>query len=131
MKLQALVGGTAEIIGAEASVRDAVAHMADQEVDCLAVADGRALVGIFTERDLLEAIADRVDLDKTPVAEYMAEAPDVVAPTVSVTEAAAWLMQTGYRHLPVMDEGELLGIVGVRDLLWALLPELDEESEDR
>jgi CBS domain-containing protein len=104
--------------------------MADQEVDCLAVASGRELVGIFTERDLVEAIADRVDLDTTPVTEYMAEAPDVVAPSVSVTEAATWLMQTGYRHLPVMEEGELLGIVGVRDLLWALLPELDEVSED-
>lgn len=131
MKLQALVGGTAEIIGAEASLRDAVAHMADQEVDCLAVADGRELVGIFTERDLLEANADGVDLDTTPVARYMAEAPDVMAPDVSVTEAATWLMQTGYRHLPVMDQGELLGIVAVRDLLWALLPELDGVSEDR
>lgn len=131
MKLQALVGGTAEIIGAEASLRDAVAHMAAQEVDCLAVADGRKLVGIFTERDLLEAVADKADLDAKPVAAYMAEAPDVMAPSVSVAEAATWLMQTGYRHLPVMDEGELLGIVGVRDLLWALLPELDEVSEDR
>jgi len=104
--------------------------MAAEEVDCLAVASGRELVGIFTERDLLVANADQADLDTTTVAAYMAEAPDVMAPSVSVTEAATWLMQTGYRHLPVMDDGELLGIVAVRDLLWALLPELDGASED-
>lgn len=129
MRLQALVGGSAEIIGAEASLRDAVAHMAAQEVDCLAVADGRELVGIFTERDLVEAVASGADLNKATVAGHMAAAPDTFAPSVPVTEAAAWLMQTGYRHLPVMDDGELLGIVGVRDLLWALLPEAAEDSD--
>lgn len=130
MRLQALVGGSTEIVGAEASLRDAIAHMADQEVDCLAVADGRSLVGIFTERDVVEAVARGADLDSTTVSSFMAEAPDVFAPSVSVPEAASWLLQTGYRHLPVMDDGELLGIVDVRDLLWALLPDEAEPLED-
>ena len=130
MRLQALVGGTTEIIGAEASLRDAIDHMAAQEVDCLAVVDGRELAGIFTERDVVEAMAKGADLDASSVSEFMAEAPDVFAPSVPVAEAASWLLQTGYRHLPVMEEGELLGVVGVRDLLWALLPGEDAESED-
>ena len=130
MRLQALVGGTAEIIGTEVSLRDAIRHMADQEVDYLAVADGRELVGIFTERDVLAATAAGADLDDATVAAYMAEAPDTFSPSVTVPEAASWLLQTGYRHLPGMEPGELLGVVSIRDLLWALLPDEAEESQD-
>lgn len=85
------------------------------------VIDGPALVGIITERDILRGIADDVDLDSALVADFMTPSPDTFAPTVDVEEAAAWLLETGYRHLPVMRDGELLGIASIRDLLWAMV----------
>jgi CBS domain-containing protein len=53
----------------------------------------------------------------------MADAPDTFSPDVEVEEAARWLLEVGYRHMPVMEAGELLGIVSIRDILWAIVGE--------
>jgi CBS domain-containing protein len=120
MRLHALVGGTTEIIGPEGTLSDAAESMSDNEVDYVVVIDNRELVGILTERDLVVAIAEGVDLGAALVEEWMSEAPDTFKPDVTVREGAAWLLETGYRHLPVMAEEELLGVVTIRDLMWAL-----------
>ena len=123
MRLHALVGGTTEIIGPEGTMADAAESMADQEVDYVVVIDNRELVGILTERDLVLAVADGADLGAALVEEWMSEAPDTFKPDVTVHEAVAWLLETGYRHLPVMAEADLLGVVTIRDLMWALTQE--------
>lgn len=123
MRLEALVGGTTEIIGPEGTLLDAAQSMADQEVDYVIVIDNRELVGILTERDLVLAVAEGTDLGAALVEEWMSEAPDTFTPDVSVNEAVEWLLETGYRHLPVMADGELLGVVTIRDLMWALTQE--------
>lgn len=119
MQLSALVSGKAEVIGSEVSIAEAAARMVDQTVDALAVVSDRSVVGLFTQHDLTEAVAEGADYDE-PVVDWMTEAPDTFPPDMSVDEAVAWLLETGYRHLPVMAEGELLGIVGIRDLMWSL-----------
>ena len=123
MRLHALVGGSTEIIGPEGTLSDAAESMADQEVDYVVVIDNRELVGILTERDLVLAVAEGADIGAALVEEWMSEAPDTFSPDVTVTEAVAWLLETGYRHLPVVAEGELLGVVTIRDLMWALTQE--------
>ena len=120
MRLHALVGGTTEIIGPEGTLSDAAESMADQEVDYVVVIDNRELVGILTERDLVLAVSEGADLGAALVAEWMRESADTFKPDVTVNEAVAWLLETGYRHLPVMAEEELLGVVTIRDLMWAL-----------
>ncbi|MDQ3783047.1 MAG: CBS domain-containing protein [Actinomycetota bacterium] len=120
MQLAGLVSGAAEVIGAEATLLDASTRMIDRSVDALAVVDGRSLVGVFTEHDLVEAVADDADLHAETVADWMTESPDTFTPDTTIDDAAAWLMETGYRHLPVVGDGELLGIVTIRDLMWAL-----------
>jgi len=119
MRLHTLVGGSTEIIGPELTLADAAESMADQEVDYVAVIDNRDLVGILTEHDIVLAIAEGVDPDEALVSEWMSEAPDTFAPDVTIQEGVAWLLETGYRHLPVMADGELLGVVTIRDLMWA------------
>ena len=121
MQLHALVGGAAEVIGAEATVGEAAERMMDRTVGCLAVVDGREIVGIITEHDVVRAIAEQADPEQTLVTEAMTESPDTVPANLSVREAATWLLETGYRHLPVMDGGELLGVVSIKDVLWALV----------
>jgi CBS domain-containing protein len=120
MKLSALVSGSAEVIGSEATLVDAAERMIERSVDALAVVSGREVAGLFTEHDLAESVAAGADLEHETVADWMTEAPDTFPPDMSVDEAVAWLMETGYRHLPVMGDDDLMGIVGIRDLVRAL-----------
>ena len=120
MQIGALVGGAAEVVGPEATLAEVADRMVERQVDCLAVVDGRRLVGIITEHDVVVAVGEGVDTEDEIVSAWMSEAPDTFGPDVSVQEATEWLMQTGYRPLPVMAGGELLGVVGIRDLLWAM-----------
>jgi CBS domain-containing protein len=123
MQLSALVSGTAELIGSEATLAEAAERMIEQSVDALAVVSDRSVVGLFTEHDLAVAVADGAEIEEESIEEWMTESPDTFSPDTSVDEAVAWLLETGYRHMPVMAEGELLGIVGIRDLMWALAQE--------
>jgi len=121
MKLGSLVGGKAMVIGVEATVADAAEALIGDDLGSLGVVDGRNLVGIFTERDVVRAVSDGVDPEEATVAEWMSDAPDTFSPEVEVEEAARWLLEVGYRHMPVMDGGELHGIVSIRDILWAII----------
>lgn len=120
MKLGALVGGTATVIGSEANVADAAEALIADAVGGLAVVADRNLIGIITERDVVRCIATGADAEGEAVADWMSDAPDTFSPDVDVEEAAAWLLEVGYRHMPVMEGGEILGIVSIRDILWAL-----------
>lgn len=120
MRLAALVGGEAEIVGPEATLSDVARVMEERQVGAVAVVDRSDLVGICTDRDLAMAIGRGCGPDDA-VSTCMTVAPDVADPNVPVSEAAAWMLETGYRHLPVMADDELLGIIDVRDLLWALI----------
>ena len=121
MNLETLVGGGAEVVGPEATLKEVAQSMVKSGVGSVGVVDGHELVGILTERDILRAVADEVNLDAELAESFMTPAPDTFAPDVDVEEAASWLIETGYRHLPVMRDGELLGIASIRDLLWAMV----------
>jgi CBS domain-containing protein len=80
-----------------------------------------ALVGLVTERDIRRVVAEGMSIT-TPVSAVMSGDPDTFNPDLDVWDAAAWITESGYRHLPVMDdEGTLLGVVSIRDLLKALV----------
>lgn len=119
MRLHALVGDSTEIMGPEGTLSDAAESMADNDVDYVIIIDNREMAGILTERDVVLAVAEGVDLGAALVEEWMSEAPDTVNPDVTVAEAVSWLLETGYRHLPVVADGELLGVVTIRDLMFA------------
>ena len=121
MELGALVGGRAEVIGSEATIEEAAAAMVEAGIDALAVISGRNLAGIITERDLIRVIGEDADPTEELVEDWMTESPDTFTPDVDVTEAAAWMLETGYRHMPVMDDGELAGIASIRDVLWVMV----------
>jgi len=121
MKLGSLVGGSATVIGREATVAEAAEALMNDGVGSLAVVEGRLLVGIITERDVVRAVSEGADPEEEVVADWMSDAPDTFGPDVEVREAAAWLLEMGYRHMPVMQDGELLGIVSIRDILWAII----------
>ena len=121
MKLGALVGGSATVIGPEATVADAAEILIESGVGSLGVVEDRGLIGIITERDVVRAVSDGADPEDEAVRDWMSDAPDTFSPDVDCEEAAAWLLEVGYRHMPVMDDGELLGIVSIRDILWSII----------
>ena len=96
--------------------------MAGSDHGSIAVVDGRDLIGLVTERDIRRAVAERLDLEETPVTEIMGAEPDTFDSDLDVWDAAAWIAGSGYRHLPVVDDnGSLLGVVSISGLLKALV----------
>lgn len=83
------------------------------------VVDGE-LIGILTERDVLMAAATGVEFDVAVVGNHMTRYPDVFAPDVDVEQVAEWLLETGYRHVPVVGD-ELTAILSIRDILAAIV----------
>lgn len=125
VRIAALVGDRAHIVGPETPVAAVAEVMFSEAISAVAVVDRTGIVGICTDRDLARALAAGRD-GTDPVVDVMTAAPDMVSPDVTVADAATWLLETGYRHLPVVEDGELLGIVDVRDVLWALVPKSDD-----
>ena len=112
---------TAEVYATspDASVADAAAAMVQGRFGSATVLLGSTLVGIFTERDVLRAAANGGDLSATPVQEWMTDNPVTASPDEDSEDAAETMLAGGFRHLPVVDGGQLVGIVSLRDLLSA------------
>ena len=101
----------------EESLVDAAMRMRDHGVGSLAVVDGEDLLGILTERDLLWAVADGAPPNVARVAAYMSTNPVVASPETDVVAASRMMVEHDIRHLPVVADGRLLGMVSARDLL--------------
>ena len=120
MQIRSLVGESAQVCGPETSLQQAAAAMIRESTGSLGVVDDGKLAGIITERDVLRAAAEGVEPGVATVADWMTSEPDTVGPDIPVDEVAEWMLAAGYRHLPVMEEGKLLGVTSIKDVLWAL-----------
>lgn len=120
MTVRELIGGDVVWVGPEVTLLEAAKVMKSNEIGSLAVGQDDALEGIFTERDLLDACADETDLETAEVGDWMTAYPDSFNPEVSVEQAASWMTVAGYRHLPVVDGTEVIGVLSIKDILWAL-----------
>jgi CBS domain-containing protein len=103
----------------DSTVSDAARVMVRGGFGSVVVVQGRLLLGILTERDVLRAAADEDDLRASRVDRWMTPDPDTALPDLDTEEAAALMLSRGYRHLPVEADGELLGMVSLRDVLSA------------
>ena len=105
-------------IGADASVLEAVQQMVEANVGSLLVADGDGVAGIVTERDYLRRVVVEGRTEKeTSVREIMTSPLVVVTPDTSVDECMALMTDRRIRHLPVVDDGEVVGIVSIGDVV--------------
>ena len=98
------------------TVGEAVALMAQHRVGSMLVMEGAALAGIFTERDTVRAISQSHDAPSHEVSSWMTREPMTVSPEESVETALQTMLDRGFRHLPVVEGGEVIGIVSIRDL---------------
>jgi CBS domain-containing protein len=101
-------------------LRDAATRMAERSVGAAVVVDGERLVGILTERDVLRAVAADRDAGAT-VDDCMTKHPEVVEPSDTTDHAAVLMIHGGFRHLPVVEGGRVVGIVSIRDLMRVTL----------
>ncbi len=112
-----LMSSPAVTCPADAPLAEATALMDGRQIGSVVVTDRQAVVGILTERDLLRASAGRADPRTDPVRRWMTADPDVLRLDDEVGEAWSGLTHHHYRHLPVVDHGDLVGVVSIRDLL--------------
>jgi CBS domain-containing protein len=105
-------------IDADASVHEAVERMVEANVGSLLVTDGGRIEGIVTERDYLRrvAIEGRPDADTT-VREIMTSPLIVVSPQTGIDECMALMTERRIRHLPVVEGGEVIGLVSIGDVV--------------
>ncbi len=104
-------------VGSDATIADAASAMMGITVGsaCVVDADG-GLTGIITERDVLRAAASGRDLSGEVVRDWMTADPIVVGPDEPPSQVATTMRERGFRHVPVVDGDELIGIVSMRDL---------------
>jgi CBS domain-containing protein len=104
----------------DATLADAARRMSSRGIGAVVVLEGERLVGILTERDVLKAVASGLR-EEARVSEWMTRHPETVASDDTTDHAAALMIHGGFRHLPVVDEDEVLGIVSIRDLMRVAL----------
>jgi CBS domain-containing protein len=99
---------------------EVAAQMVAREVGAVLVLNGSALAGILTERDVLRAVARGIREDAV-VSDWMTADPETIEPDETTDHAATLMMHGGFRHLPVVERGEVVGIVSIRDLMRLVL----------
>ncbi len=111
-------GGRVLSVDAGASVFEAVQEMVEANVGSLLVTDGGDIVGIVTERDYLRRVTLEGRTDReTPVGEIMSSPLVVVTRETEIDECMAIMTDRRIRHLPVVEDGEVVGVVSIGDLV--------------
>src|SRR5215210_1481410 len=95
-------------------------RMVAKDVGAVLVYEDGRLCGILTERDVLRAVADGID-DGTLVCDRMTANPETLDADDTTEHAAVLMIHSGFRHLPVMEAGEVVGVLSIRDLMRIVL----------
>jgi CBS domain-containing protein len=101
-------------------ITEVAQRMVERNIGAVLVLDGGRLVGIMTERDLLRAVARGLH-GEAVVAEYMTKDPETIDPEDATQHAAVLMIHGGFRHLPVVEGGDVVGILSIRDLMQVAL----------
>jgi len=123
-------GATVQTVSQDATVRDVLALLAEHNIGALVVtADGQAVAGIVSERDIVRCLHQSADAMDEPVSSIMT--PDVATsePTASVDELMRLMTDRRIRHVPVVSAGRLAGIVSIGDVVKSRIRELEFERE--
>jgi CBS domain-containing protein len=103
-------------VSTDATLAEAARAMDERGVGAVVVLDGDVIAAILTERDVLRAVAAGQD-GSAPVTEWMTRHPDTIEPTDTTDHAASLMIHGGFRHLPVVEDGAVVGILSIRDLM--------------
>jgi CBS domain-containing protein len=107
-------------VAADATLGEAAAAMAERGVGAVVVLEGDAIAAILTERDVMKAVAAGQD-GSAPVTDWMTRHPDTIEPGDTTDHAASLMIHGGFRHLPVLEDKTVVGMVSIRDLMKVAL----------
>lgn len=119
-----LLKGEPLVVDEDTSVREALSLLQREKKGCVLITgSGEELVGIFTERDcVLKVVSTYCEgTSERPVKDFMTVKPVTVAPDAPVAYALNLMSHGGFRHLPVVADGVILGLVNVKDLVDAVV----------
>ncbi len=103
-----------------AQVTEVAKRMVAKDVGAVLVFEEGAICGILTERDVLRAVADGID-DATLVRDRMTANPETLDADDTMEHAAVLMIHGGFRHLPVVEQGVVVGVLSIRDLMRVVL----------
>jgi CBS domain-containing protein len=110
-------------VGPDDRLGEAAQRMVARGVGAVLVMEGDRLAGILTERDLLKAVAGGLS-DDARVRDWMTRHPETIEASDATDHAAALMIHGGFRHLPVVEEGAVAGIISIRDLMRVALQDM-------
>ncbi len=123
-------GGELISIQPDASVLDAIKLMAEKGIGSLVVTEGDVLKGIVTERDYARKVIIKGRAsDSTAIAEIMTTDVVTTSGDQTVKQCMAIMTELKCRHLPVVDDGHLVGMISIGDLVQAIIADQQEEIE--
>jgi CBS domain-containing protein len=103
------------------TIGEAAQKMTERGVGAVVVSDFGRMIGIFTERDVMRAVAGRVHSSEARVREWMTPDPVTMREDASVEDAGNTMIERGFRHIPVVSDDRAVGIVSIRDVAeWRL-----------
>jgi CBS domain-containing protein len=108
------------VVSPSANLIEASREMSTRRVGSVLVMDEGSLLGIFTERDILRALSSSSSADAARVSRvdrWMTGEPTTTDPDVTVGAALDVMLSNGFRHLPVVEHGTVVGVVSMRDLV--------------
>ncbi|KQX75116.1 CBS domain-containing protein [Aeromicrobium sp. Root472D3] len=124
--------GSAEVftISPDATVRELLDVLAEHDVGALVVSDdGTSMLGIVSERDVVRKLRDVADARGTAVADIMTTDVRVCSPDDAFTDLMAVMTEHRVRHLPVLDDGRLVGVVSIGDAVKHRMGQLEFERD--
>ena len=117
MSIESLISRDLLRTTADATLSDVAATMMSMATGSVLVLDGQDLVGVITLRDVVRAALAEPDITQVRVEAYMTTQPWVVSPDWSVTDIAARMINHNIEHVPVVQDGEVVGILSSLDLV--------------
>jgi CBS domain-containing protein len=129
MKVGQVMSSRVVTVRPEETVAVAIARMLEAAVGAVVVCEPGGLVGIFTERDVLRLAGEGPHFLEVLVGDVMTRRPVTVSPDDDIVSAARLMGQRRIRHLPVVQDMMVLGIVGIRDVLGTLVERVWREHD--
>jgi CBS domain-containing protein len=107
-------------VAPDLSLVEVAQRMVERDIGAALVTEGDRLVGILTERDVLRAVAKGIS-EETTVADWMTADPDTMTPDESTEHAAVLMIHGGFRHMPLVEGDQVVGVLSIRDLMRVVL----------
>jgi CBS domain-containing protein len=123
-------GSAVFFVAPEITVTAAAREMDRHRIGAILVMDSGRIIGIFTERDVLSrVVAAGLDPNTTPIERVMTHDPITIAPSATVEDVMALFTNKRFRHLPVVSDGRLVGLISIGDILRRMVDAHRHEAE--